>query len=208
MEILKENLKADLALIISSETPLMSQLSKILGKLCTMYDFATIDKNDKYVTLKHNETGLIVNYTSEEKIVNSERNKIVQKQINSTYESTVNKEIIGKTPIPVSSTKELQSSGSKTLVADTSFVTGKEPQTSNYSIFDKSTGKTESLNIGDIALDKQSPETIKELLSGKQVKMTTKSGTSQTVGLSKTPGGWGLQIGKQAFNTLDSSAEA
>lgn len=61
-------MKADLVLIISPEAPLMRQLSKVLGKLCTMYDFTTIDKNDKYVTIQHDETGLTVAYTSEEKL--------------------------------------------------------------------------------------------------------------------------------------------
>lgn len=40
-------MKADLVLVISPEAPLMKQLGKALGKLCTMYDFTTIDKNEK-----------------------------------------------------------------------------------------------------------------------------------------------------------------
>lgn len=64
-------MKVDLVLIISPETPLMKQLSKILGKLCTMYDFTTIDKNDRYITIRHDETGLIVAYTSEERLIRS-----------------------------------------------------------------------------------------------------------------------------------------
>ena len=102
---------------------------------------------------------------------------------------------------------EIQSSNCKTLLGDVSGSSGNEKQIGNFRIMDKSTGKTEALNIGSIALNKQSPETIKELLSGKQVKMTTKSGTSQMVGLSKTPGGWGLQIEKQVFNVSDLSSE-
>ena len=61
-------MKADLVLIISPETPLMNQLGKILGRLCTMYDFTTIDKNNKYITIRHDETGLVVAYTSEERL--------------------------------------------------------------------------------------------------------------------------------------------
>lgn len=61
-------MKADLVLIISPEAPLMKQLSKVLGKLSTLYDFTTIDKNDKYVTLQHDDTGLVVAYTSEERL--------------------------------------------------------------------------------------------------------------------------------------------
>lgn len=62
-------MKADLVLIISQENPLMKQLGKIIGKLCTPYDFTTIEKNDKYVTLQHDETGLLVAYTSEERLM-------------------------------------------------------------------------------------------------------------------------------------------
>ena len=61
-------MKADLVLIISPETPLMKQLGKILGRLCTMYDFTTIDKNNKYITIRHDDTGLVVAYTSEERL--------------------------------------------------------------------------------------------------------------------------------------------
>lgn len=64
-------MKADVVLIISPEAPLMKQLSKVLGKLYTLYDFTTIDKNDKYVTLRHDDTGLVVAYTSEERLNNN-----------------------------------------------------------------------------------------------------------------------------------------
>ena len=46
----------------------MKQLGKVFGKLCTMYDFTTIDKNEKYITIQHDETGLVVAYTSEERL--------------------------------------------------------------------------------------------------------------------------------------------
>lgn len=61
-------MNADLVLIISPEAPLMGQMFKILGKLCSMYDFTTIDKSEKYITIRHDETGLVVAYTSEEKL--------------------------------------------------------------------------------------------------------------------------------------------
>ena len=77
----------------------------------------------------------------------------------------------------------------------------------NYRILDKSTGKVEPLCISNIDLGKQSPEALKKLLSGQQTKITTKSGLSQLVGLNKTPAGWGLQIGKQAFSAADTGAE-
>lgn len=61
-------MKANLVLVISSEAPLMRQLGKVLGKLCTMYDFTTIERGEKYITIQHDETGLIVAYTSEERL--------------------------------------------------------------------------------------------------------------------------------------------
>lgn len=61
-------MKADLVLVISPEAPLMRQLGKILGRLCTMYDFTTIERGEKYITIRHDETGLVVAYTSEERL--------------------------------------------------------------------------------------------------------------------------------------------
>ena len=103
--------------------------------------------------------------------------------------------------------QELQCSGNKTLIGDTSFPTSKDPEIVNLRIQDKFTGKTEPLDTGNIDLSKQSPEAIKSLLSGGKVEMTDRSGINNLVGLSKTPLGWGLQIGKQVFNIADSSAE-
>ena len=73
-------------------------------------------------------------------------------------------------------------------------------------ILDKSTGKTESINVGDIDLEKQSPETLKKLLSGQQTEMTNKSGTNSLVTLNKTITGWGISAVKQVFNSADNSA--
>ena len=61
-------MKADLVLVISPETSLMKQLGKVLGKLCYMCDFSTIERGEKYVTIQHDETGLVVAYTSEERL--------------------------------------------------------------------------------------------------------------------------------------------
>ena len=61
-------MKADLVLVISTEAPLMKQLGKVLGKLCTPYDFSTIERGEKYITIQHDETGLVVAYTSEERL--------------------------------------------------------------------------------------------------------------------------------------------
>ena len=80
-------------------------------------------------------------------------------------------------------------------------------QITDFQIKDKSTGKTEPLNIGSINLEKQSPETIKKLLSGHKVEMTNKSGGNSLVSLNKTVTGWGLSIAKQIANSTDSSAE-
>lgn len=68
-------MKADIVLMISSENPLMSQLSKILGKFCSMWDFSSIMPdgsslpNDKvYTMIRHEESGLLIKYTSEERL--------------------------------------------------------------------------------------------------------------------------------------------
>ena len=101
---------------------------------------------------------------------------------------------------------ELQSSGSKSLIGDISNSSDRE-QINNYRILDKSTGRVEPLNVGNIDLKKQSPETLKKLLSGQQTEITSKSGSTQIMGLSKSPAGWTLQAGKQFFNMVDSSVE-
>lgn len=101
---------------------------------------------------------------------------------------------------------ELQSSGCKSLIGDISN-SSDQKQISNYHILDKSTGKIEPLHISGINLSKQSPEALKKLLSGQQVEISTKSGITQKIGLSKTPAGWGIQISKQTFQAADSSVE-
>ena len=60
-------MKADLVLVISPEA-LMKQLGKGLGKMVTPYDFSTIERGEKYITIQHDETGLVVAYTSEERL--------------------------------------------------------------------------------------------------------------------------------------------
>ena len=61
-------MKADLVLVISPEAPLMKQLGKVLGKMVTPYDFSTIERGEKYITIQLDETGLVVAYTSEERL--------------------------------------------------------------------------------------------------------------------------------------------
>ena len=61
-------MKADLVLVISPEAPLMKQLGKVLGKMVTPYDFSPIERGDKYISVRHDETGLVVAYISEEKL--------------------------------------------------------------------------------------------------------------------------------------------
>ena len=61
-------MKADIVLFINSEHTLMRQLHKLFGEECLMCDFVTIEKNERYVTLKHIETGRLVAYTSEERL--------------------------------------------------------------------------------------------------------------------------------------------
>ena len=61
-------MKANIVLFISSERPLMQQLQRLFGEECFMRDFVTIDKNEKYVTLRHIDTGRLVAYTSEDRL--------------------------------------------------------------------------------------------------------------------------------------------
>ena len=105
---------------------------------------------------------------------------------------------------------EIQTCGAKTMIGDfTISQKNNKPmaEINNYRILDKSTGKIESLNIDNIDLSKQPPEALKKLLTGQQAEMTAKSGITQMMGLSKSPAGWTLQVGKQTFNTIDSSVE-
>ena len=105
---------------------------------------------------------------------------------------------------------ELQTCGAKTITVDLT-ITQKNNQPiaelNNYLILDKSTGKTEPINVGDIDLGHQPPETLKKLLSGQQTEITTKSGVTQMMGLSKSPAGWTFQVGKQFLSTIDASIE-
>ena len=61
-------MKADLVLVISPEAPLMKQQGKVLGKMVTPYDFSTIERGEKYIIIQHDETGLVVAYTSEDRL--------------------------------------------------------------------------------------------------------------------------------------------
>ena len=61
-------MKAYIVLFISCEHPLMQQLQMLFGEECFMCDFVTIDKNEKFVTLKHIDTGRLVAYTSEDRL--------------------------------------------------------------------------------------------------------------------------------------------
>ena len=121
------------------------------------------------------------------------------------WAAVTNKYIEMKTNITTNQV-ELQSSGSKSLIGDISNSSDRE-QINNYRILDKSTGKVEPLNVENIDLGKQPPEALKKLLSGQQTEITSKPGITQMMGLSKSPAGWTLQVGKQTFNTVDSSVE-
>lgn len=102
--------------------------------------------------------------------------------------------------------QEIQTSGSKSLLCDVS-QSSEKGGISNFYILDKYTGKTEPLNVGNIDLNKQSPESIKKLLSGKKVEMTNKAGINSLVGLNKTVAGWGISTAKQIFNSTETSAD-
>lgn len=87
----KETMKADLSLIISPEEPLMKQMYALLGKLCTMYDFTTLNANDQYVTLKHDNSGLIIRYTTEERIMKSSMNNSTHTTHKKDFEEWIKK---------------------------------------------------------------------------------------------------------------------
>lgn len=68
-------MKADLVIMISTENPLMSQMYKIFGKLCSMSDFSKImpdgsflPNDEVYTMIRHIESGLIIKYTSERRL--------------------------------------------------------------------------------------------------------------------------------------------
>ncbi|MDR0603573.1 MAG: hypothetical protein LBG80_04630 [Bacteroidales bacterium] len=112
---------------------------------------------------------------------------------NETGKTVWEKEIQGpinksESSIQVYRDEELFSSTGKSLIADVSTSSGYD----NYRILDKSTGKTEPLNVGDIDLSKQSPESIKKLLSGDKITTINNSATLVTVELIKGKAGWGI----------------
>ena len=80
-------MKADLVLVISPEAPLMKQLGKVLGKMVTPYDFSTIERGEKYITIQHDETGLVVAYTSEERL--KRKNELRMKNVLESLKESV-----------------------------------------------------------------------------------------------------------------------
>lgn len=103
----------------------------------------------------------------------------------------------------------IQNAGSKELTGDlTIYQSNNVPiaNISNLRIIDKSNGKTEPLNIGsDIDINRQSSKSIELLLRGGTAEISTKSGATQMMGLSKSSSGWGLQAEKQISNITDIS---
>ena len=49
-------------------SPIDEATRQVFGKLVTPYNFSTIERSEKYVTIRHDETGLVVAYTSEERL--------------------------------------------------------------------------------------------------------------------------------------------
>ena len=188
--------RADIELVISAENPLMHQMYNLFGEIHTLYDFTNIGDDSKYVTLQHDKTGLIIAYTTEERLKSFDLNETSQHNIktDSSCHAFNNDQI-------------MISSGSKTLIRNESNIPGKDLPVSSFRIFDKSTGQIQPLNIGDIDLNNQPTESIAKLLSGKKVEMTNKSGISNLVGLNKTVTGWGISTAKQVYHEAGSSAE-
>ena len=59
-----ERIIADIVLKVSVERPLCYQLSKLIGKMVTLSDFAYSYKGEDIATLKHVDSDLIISYTS------------------------------------------------------------------------------------------------------------------------------------------------
>lgn len=119
---------------------------------------------------------------------------------NESFLSTGLENEIPKNSLKSATEKEISSIGSRSLIQEVS--TNQDTKTNIFRIRDYTTGKTEILYTKGIDLSKESPETIKKILSGG--KANTRGGIIQ---LSKNKFGWQLKAIKQAITTTDSSAE-
>ncbi len=98
---------------------------------------------------------------------------------------------------------KIQSSGSKTLIADITLENNTPIFTSNLRISDKATGTIGELKSSDLDLSQLPAGSIKKLLSGQKVEMPD----GNTVHLTKTLLGWSLTVGKEINVMADRSAD-
>jgi len=105
---------------------------------------------------------------------------------------------------------EVSSGGAKVLYGDIIVSKGSGEAVAsiaNYRVKDKTTGLIEALETNGVDICKQPANQVKKLLSGSKVQTSSAAaGITQMLGLNKTPLGWGISIGKQIFNTAESSA--
>ena len=74
-----------------------------------------------------------------------------------------------------------------------------------YSITDRLTGETASLDCKGFDLSKASADELRSLLSGKKVKLADAADRKNPVSLAKSVSGWCLQVEKQVFSEMDNS---
>ena len=98
---------------------------------------------------------------------------------------------------------EIQSSGSKTLIADITLENNTPIFTSNLRISDKATGTIGELKSSDLDPSQLPAGSIKKLLSGQKVEMPD----GNTVHLTKTLLGWSVTVGKEINVMADRSAD-
>ena len=105
---------------------------------------------------------------------------------------------------------EVASGGAKVLYGDIIVSKGSgeaAASIANYRVKDKTTGLIEALETNGVDICKQPANQVKKLLSGSKVQTSSAAaGITQMLGLNKTPLGWGISIGKQIFNSAESSA--
>ena len=119
--------------------------------------------------------------------------------------SNISNEIMNMKPGEMKEVEICDNKG-KTLIADISIDKNNSVAINNYRIKEKATGLVESLNLKDIDLCSHSSSQVKKMLAGNKVEVNKGPNAGKLLGLSKTPAGWGITIGKQALQAADSSA--
>jgi len=103
----------------------------------------------------------------------------------------------------LSTSKEIASSGSKSLIADIS-----NDKLDNYRIVDLTTKTTKPLILENMDISKQPIDSLKKILSGGKAELVDSTGTTNLYSLTNSPTGYALTIGKQLLGSMDAGAEA